>query len=277
MKISGRVLIINASDASAATGVQADLKTVTALGGYGSTVITALTVRSRDGAFDALATPPDFVRRQIKAAVEDIGCDVIFCGYLRDAEMVDAVADALEAYCPDAPLVLDPIMVLRDGRQVLDMDGLRHLKIRLLPRATVLTPNLREAELMAGMILHDIDERRHATAMLLTLGAKAVLLTGGVEAVDSPVVDLLATEEGVALLSSDYIASAHRGGVGSSLAAAVACGLAQGMELTAAVVRARRYVRQAMLAAPSFGGWSGPINHAVTVTPFSGDLPVIFS
>lgn len=277
MKISGRVLVVNASDASAATGAQADVKTITALGGYAATAITALTARSADGAFEVLPTPPEFVRRQIKAAVEDIGCDVIHCGFLRDAEMIDAVADALEAYCPDLPLVLDPIMVLRDGRQVLDIDGLRHLKIRLLPRATVLTPNLREAELMAGMSLHDIDERRHATLMLLTLGAKAVLLTGGVEAVNSPVVDLLATEEGVALLSSDYIKTNHRAGVGSSLAAAVACGLAQGVELTAAVVRARRYVRQAMLSAPDFGSISGPINHAVTVTPFSGDLPVTFS
>lgn len=272
MRLKGRVLVVAGSDSSAGTGVQADLKTIMALGGYAQTAITALTARDTQGTVESLPVPAAFVQRQMRLALQDIGADVIHCGMLHSAEMINAVADVIDELAPDLPLVLDPVMVLKDGRTVLDHDGLRHMKIRLLPLATVLTPNLREAEMLAGMQIRDIDERRHAATMLLTLGAKSVLLTGGHMLESEPVIDLLATEDSTMLLSSDYLGTRHTAGVGSTLSAGIAAGLAQGMSISDAVVRSRRFVQDAMAAAPGYGVARGPLNHAVGMIGYGSGL-----
>lgn len=270
--VKGRVLIVAGSDSSGGTGIQADLKTVTVLGGYAMTAITALTARDTQGVIETLPVPATFVQRQMRLALEDIGADVIMCGMLYDAASINAVADVIEELAPDTPLVLDPIMVAKSGRSLLDHEGLRHMKIRLLPRATILTPNLREAELLAGMEIADIDQRSHAASMMLTLGAKSVLLKGG-HGNENPVVDLLATEDATTILTNELIETRHTAGLGSSLSAAIAVSLAQGMDITSSVLRAREFVQRCLKAAPGFGLGTGPISHAITLEPFQVAQP----
>ncbi len=264
MQMKGRVLIVAGSDSSGGTGIQADIKTVTALGAYAMTAVTTLTARDTLGVVDIHPVPADFVQRQMRLAIADIGVDVIHIGMLHTAELVNAVADVIEEMAPDVPLVLDPVIVTKAGRSLLDQNGLRHLKIRLLPRATVLTPNLREAELLGGLEIPDFEARRHAAEMLLTLGAKAILLKGGYD-MDKVVIDLLATEDGIDQYMYDKIETRHLGGVGSTLSAGVATGIAQGLSIRDSVTRARAYLQEAILQAPGLGGGAGPINHAVTV------------
>lgn len=270
MQIKGRVLVVAGSDSSGCTGIQADIKTILALGGYAMSAVTAVTARDTLGIVDIHPIPPAFVQRQMRLALQDIGADVIHLGMLHNADLINAVADVIEELAPDAPIVLDPVAVTKTGRSLLDKEGMRHLKIRLLPRTTIITPNLREGELLAGMDIHTDEERHHAAQMMLTLGAKAVLLKGGHDDQD-PVVDLLATEEGgITEYSAPRLETRHMAGIGSTLSAAIACGMAQGLEVHRAVERGRGYLQACIKDAPGFGHGSGPINHGVTVESFLG-------
>jgi hydroxymethylpyrimidine/phosphomethylpyrimidine kinase len=268
MRINGRVLVVAGSDSTGGTGIQADIKTVTALGGYAMTAVTALTARDTQGTVDILPVPVEFVQRQMRMAISDIGVDVIHLGMLHSADMINGVTDVIEELAPGLPVVLDPIAVTKSGRSLLDQEGMRHLKIRLLPMATCITPNLREAELLAGMDINDLETRRHATMMMLTLGAKSVLLKGG-HGDEDPVIDLLATEDGITTLTYPRQSTRHVAGIGSTLSAAIACHLAQGRGIVDAVKQARGYVQECIRQAPGFGIGAGPVNHAVTVSPMS--------
>ncbi len=270
MQIKGRVLVVAGSDSSGCTGIQADLKTILALGGYAMSAVTAVTARDTHGVVDIHPIPPAFVQRQMRLALQDIGADVIHLGMLHNADLINAVSDVIEELAPDTPIVLDPVAVTKTGRSLLDKEGMRHLKIRLLPRTTIITPNLREGELLAGMTIHTDEERHHAAQMMLTLGARAVLLKGGHDDQD-PVVDLLATDEGaVTQYSAPRIESRHMAGIGSTLSAGIACGLAQGLSLHKSVERARAYLQAAIKEAPGYGHGTGPINHGITVSTLPG-------
>lgn len=270
MQIKGRVLVVAGSDSSGCTGIQADIKTILALGGYAMTAVTAVTARDTHGVVDIHPIPPAFVQRQMRLALQDIGADVIHLGMLHNADLINAVSDVIEELAPETPIVLDPVAVTKTGRSLLDKEGMRHLKIRLLPRTTIITPNLREGELLAGMDIHTDDERHHAAQMMLTLGARAVLLKGGHDDQD-PVVDLLATDQGgITEYSAPRLESRHMAGIGSTLSAAIACGMAQGLSLHKSVERGRAYVQAAIKDAPGYGHGTGPVNHGITVTPLSG-------
>jgi hydroxymethylpyrimidine/phosphomethylpyrimidine kinase len=188
-------------------------------------------------------------------------------GMLHDSPTIEAVCEEIAALAPGVPLVADPVMVAKGGHHLLRADAVETLKRRLLPLASVITPNLPEAEVLCGMPIRDIGAMRHAAEMLLTLGVPAVLLKGG--HLDGPVVtDLLATEAGVVeAFESPRIATRHTHGTGCTLASAIAAGLAQGLALREAVVRARAYVHAAIAAAPGYGGGHGPLDHAVTLDP----------
>ena len=263
--MKGRVLIIAGSDSGGGAGIQADIKAVTALDAFAMTAITALTAQNTLGVQGVHPVPVDFLRLQIRSVVDDLGVDAIKTGMLGDAATIDAVVDELTRL-PNVPVVIDPVMVAKGGYKLLADAAVDHLRRTLLPRATVLTPNLPEAELLTGMTIATEADMQRAARMLLSFGVPAVLLKGG--HLDSPdVVDLLATADGVQEFRSERLRTRHTHGTGCTLASAVAAGLAQGMTLADAVARARRYVFQAIATAPGFGAGHGPLNHAVTVDP----------
>jgi hydroxymethylpyrimidine/phosphomethylpyrimidine kinase len=262
----GRVLILAGSDSGGGAGIQADLKAVTALGGFAATAITALTAQNTLGVQGVMPVPPDFIRAQIRAVLSDIGADALKTGMLHDSATIDAVCDELAAHAPGVPLVADPVMVAKGGHRLLEREAVETLKRRLMPLAAVITPNLPEAEVLAGMEVRDEAQMHHAAEAMLTLGVPAVLLKGGHLEGDR-VVDLLATEAGIERFEGARIETRHTHGTGCTLASAIAAGLAQGLPLREAVLRARAYVRAAIETAPGIGGGHGPLNHGVTLDP----------
>jgi hydroxymethylpyrimidine/phosphomethylpyrimidine kinase len=262
--MQGRVLIIAGSDSGGGAGIQADIKTVTALGGYAATAITALTAQNTNGVHGVLEVPPAFVTQQIEVVLDDIGADVIKTGMLHRTDVLEAVAAALARAAPDVPLVVDPVMVAKGGASLLDEGSRAVLRLGLIPQATILTPNVPEAEILAEMAIADEDAMAAAGEKLLALGPKAVLMKGGHLPGDE-VVDLLLTAAGTRRYSSTRIESRHTHGTGCTLASALACGIAQGLTLAAAVERARNYVQQAIRSAPGLGQGHGPLNHGHTV------------
>jgi hydroxymethylpyrimidine/phosphomethylpyrimidine kinase len=265
--MNGRVLVVAGSDSGGGAGIQADIKSVTALGGFAMTAVTALTAQNTEGVFGVSEVAPDFVAKQIELTLTDIGADCIKTGMLHSAAMIDAVMDAIERHAPGTPLVADPVMVAKGGARLLKSDAVATLTRRLLLRATVLTPNLAEAQALTGMEIRDLDAMKHAAEMMLSLGAQAVLLKGG--HLEGDVVrDVLAGPEGLDVLEGERIESRHTHGTGCTLASAIATGIAQGMTVRHAVVRARAYVREAIASAPGYGRGHGPLNHAHTVVDF---------
>ena len=262
--MNGRVLVVAGSDSGGGAGIQADIKTVTALGGFAATAVTALTAQNTLGVFGVLPVEASFVRQQIDVVLTDIGADCVKTGMLANAEVIETLVEALEALAPHVPLVVDPIMVSSSGERLLDRNAVDTLKRALLVRTTVVTPNLPEAEALTGMAVRDIDDMRRAADMLLTLGVKAAVVKGG--HLDSDTVcDLVATETGGYTLSSPRIQTRHTHGTGCTLASGIATGLAQGMSLRAAIERARRYLVAALASAPGYGQGHGPLDHAHTV------------
>ena len=262
--MKGRVLIVAGSDSGGGAGIQADIKTVTALDGFAATALSALTAQNTVGVHAVHPVPLDFITRQIEVVMTDIGADVIKTGMLGSSDVIATVCAALERYAAGVPVVVDPVMVAKGGHPLLAAEAVDSLRRQLLPMATVITPNLPEAEALAGMTIASVADMRVAAAALLALGVPAVLLKGGHLPGDE-LVDLLATPDGVEAFSAPRIETRHTHGTGCTIASAVATGLAQGMTLRDAVVRARAYVRAAIASAPGLGAGHGPLNHAVTV------------
>ncbi len=264
MSAPPRILIVAGSDSGGGAGLQADLKTVLALGGYGMTAVTALTAQNTLGVHEVLPVPAAFVRRQMRVVLDDLGADAIKTGMLKDAGIIAAVADEL----PDAtPLVVDPVMIAKGGATLLVPDATDALKRLLLPRTSVLTPNLPEAEALLGTVIADVAAMRRAAEALLAFGPSAVLLKGGHLPGDM-VHDVLAERSGLRVFSAPRIESRHTHGTGCTLASALATGLGGGLALDEAVVRAREYVREAIRTAPGFGQGHGPLGHGHTVGHF---------
>lgn len=262
----GRVLICAGSDSGGGAGIQADIKSVTALGGYAATAVTALTAQNTLGVQDVMGVPPAFIRLQIRMVLEDLGADAIKTGMLADVATIEAVCDALAEYGAGIPLVADPVMVAKGGHRLLAEDAVATLAARLLPMAALITPNLPEAEALVGFPVVDVPGMYRAADALLRMGVRAVLVKGG--HLDGAVLtDVLATAEGSETFESPRIASTSTHGTGCTLASAIACGLAQGMTLREAVIRARAYVRAAMRAAPGLGQGHGPLGHGITMDP----------
>jgi hydroxymethylpyrimidine/phosphomethylpyrimidine kinase len=262
--MKGRVLIIAGSDSGGGAGIQADIKSVTALGAYAATGITALTAQNTLGVHGVHPVPLDFLRLQLECVLADIGADAIKTGMLADAATIELVAGVLSERAREVPLVVDPVMVAKGGHPLLAAEAVDALRRQLLPRAAVITPNLPEAGALSGMTIATVADMRVAAAALLALGVPAVLLKGG-HLPGEELVDLLATAEGIEAFSAPRIHTRNTHGTGCTTASALAAGLAQGMTLRDAVLRARAYVRAAISSAPGLGGGHGPLNHAVTV------------
>ena len=260
--IRGRVLAIAGSDSGGGAGIQADIKAITALGAYAATAITALTAQNTVGVHGIRIVPPDFIYQQIVVVLDDIGADAVKTGMLGDVATIETVADALARHAAGVPFVLDPVMVAKGGARLLDPGSVHALIRQLLPKATVITPNLPEAEVLSGRPIPDVAAMHDAAKALLDLGVPAVLLKGGHLPGDT-LVDLLATREGIEAFGAPRIDTRHTHGTGCTMASAIAAGLAQAMTLRDAVQRARDYVRAAIETAPGFGAGHGPLNHYV--------------
>jgi hydroxymethylpyrimidine/phosphomethylpyrimidine kinase len=268
--LPSRVLIVAGSDSGGGAGIQADIKTVTALGGYAATAVTALTAQDTLDVHEILEVPAAFVARQMEVVLADIGADAIKTGMLRSAPIIEAVADCLEARAASIPLVVDPVMVAKGGAELLEPSANQALKARLFLQASVITPNVREAEILLGLSINSVSDMSQAANTLLTLGPQAVLLKGGHLPGDT-VTDVLVSEDGTEVFDAPRIETSHTHGTGCTLASALATGLAQRLALRDAVVRARAFVQEALKRAPGLGAGHGPLDHTHTVRPFTGD------
>lgn len=258
----GRVLIIAGSDPSGGAGIQADLKSVTMLGAYGMTAITALTVQNTVGVTSVLPIVPGFVQQQIEACVSDIGADVIKVGMLSDSETIKIVEQSIADL--GAKLVLDPVMVATSGDRLLKQDAVQLLINRLIPKAYVITPNIPEAEVLTGMAISSPEDMERAGRKLQEMGAENVLMKGG-HLDDDELVDLLLSGDTVIKASSVRIDTRHTHGTGCTLASSLAARLSQGDDLKTAFLRAREFTRSAIKKAPGFGKGCGPLGHAWAV------------
>lgn len=245
--MTARILIIAGSDSGGGAGVQADIKTVTMLGGHAMTAITAITAQNTLGVRDVLPLPLAMVEAQFRAVVDDIGVDAVKIGMLGTPDLVGTVARLLESLPREVPVVFDPVMVATSG-DALSTDGTARAMQGILPLSALVTPNLPELEALGG-----------AEAILAE--APAVLVKGG-HAEDATIVDRLLTREGEAARWEDArIATTSTHGTGCTLASAIATGLGQGLPLAEAITRARRFVRAALRAAPGLGSGHGPMGH----------------
>ena len=259
--MKGRVLVVAGSDSGGGAGIQADIKTITALGAYAATAITALTAQNTEAVLGVVPVAPDFVRLQIEAVLRDIGADCIKTGMLHDAGIIAAVADCLAEKAPSVPLVVDPVMLATSGARLLDAAAVELLKERLIARATVLTPNIPEAEALLGRVIGGPDAMIAAAQALRALGAAVVVLKGG-HLAGASVRDVVVEGETRYVLESPRIETRHTHGTGCTLASAIATGIAQGMSMRAAIERAHAYVQRAIRTAPGFGKGHGPLNHS---------------
>ena len=263
--MKGRVLIIAGSDPSGGAGIQADIKTVTALGGYAATAITALTVQNTHGVTAVHPTPPEVTAAQIEAVMSDIGADAIKIGMIGDVATAEVIEAALKKYA-GVPVVLDPVLIATSGHALASDGVASFIRDRLAPLATIITPNTDEASALTGLPIVSRDDMIAVGAMLVKAGAGAALIKGGHMAGET-VEDALVTAEGERIYSNPRIETTSTHGTGCTLASAVAAGLAQEMALPAAVKRAIDYVHQAIATAPAYGAGAGPLNHA---HPFKG-------
>ncbi|OYX48195.1 MAG: bifunctional hydroxymethylpyrimidine kinase/phosphomethylpyrimidine kinase [Alphaproteobacteria bacterium 32-64-14] len=234
----GRVLIIAGSDSGGGAGIQADIKTVTALGGYAATAITAITIQNTQGVSGVVATPPKAVRAQMEAVLKDIGADVLKTGMR----------------------VIDPVMVATSGDVLLPQGAVDAVRRLMIPGATLVTPNAPEAEVLTGKAVDGLNGQRRAAEKLLNMGAKAALVKGGHVPGDE-IVDVLATQTGEHFFDGPRIETTSTHGTGCTLASGIAAGLARGLSLIDAIALSRAYLVKAIERAPGFGKGNGPIDH----------------
>ena len=263
-----RVLSIAGSDSGGGAGIQADLKTFSALGCFGMTAITAITAQNTLGVKGIHGVPAEMLQAQIDAVVQDIGVDAIKIGMLHAPEIVRVVADAIRRY-DIRKVVLEPVMVATSGDKLIHDETAEVLVRELFPLASVITPNLDEAGWLIGRKLHDVADMETAAQRLLEMGAKHVLLKGGHLPGDW-VVDLLAGQGGLRKeLGSQRIQTHNGHGTGCTLSSAIAAHMALGLELEQAVESARTYILGAIAAGAQVhtGKGHGPLNHGFAPLP----------
>ena len=253
-----RLLTIAGSDSGGGAGIQADLKTFAAHGGYGMSAITAVTAQNTRGVRGVVALPPEFVRSQIDAVLEDIGADAIKVGMLANAGIVEAVVAALGKR-RDIPLVVDPVMVAASGDELLDGDAVAAVRDRLLPLAHLATPNLPEAERLAGERASTLEGRARLARRLGDL-VPAVLLKGG-HADEDPMTDLLWDGRELHRFTHPRLRRRSTHGTGCTLSSAISARLGRGETLVAAVGGAIDWLHEAIARAEPQGGGAGPVDH----------------
>ena len=253
-----RVLTIAGSDSGGGAGIQADLKTIAALGGFGMSVITAITAQNTLGVQDVFEVPVEFIEKQFDSVAVDIGIDAAKTGMLCSAEIIRCVAKRIRRY-RIKKLVVDPVMVAKGGRSLL-AEGARETLIReLMPLAMVFTPNIPEAESITGLRITTMDNMKRAAVEIHKLGAHNVVIKGGHRRGDA--VDLLYDGRKFYTLHAPRIKTKHTHGTGCTFASAIATGLAQENSFLEAAAKAKAYVTEAIRFGIAIGGGQGPVNH----------------
>lgn len=252
-----RVLTVAGSDSGGGAGIQADLKTMLAFGVHGMSVLTAVTAQNSLGVQGAWELPVEAVRAQYRSVVDDIGVQAVKTGMLASAELVETVAELIGG--TDAPAVVDPVGVSKHGDSLLAEDALDSVRTKLLPVATVATPNLDEVAQLTGVRVESEDGMRRAAAALLSYGPQWALIKGGHLVGDA--VDFLTDGSEEHWLRAPRLDNRHTHGTGCTLASAIASGLAQGQSVPEAVAAAKEYVTGAITAGFALGGGIGPVDH----------------
>jgi hydroxymethylpyrimidine/phosphomethylpyrimidine kinase len=260
-----RALTIAGSDSGGAAGIQADLKTFMAFGVHGMSAITALTAQNTVGVQGIFEVPPEFVRKQIESVMTDIGVDAAKTGMLSNAEIVRTVAEAVRTFrIPN--LVVDPVMVAKSGDPLLSKDARQAIRDALLPLATVITPNVFEAEALLERRIEDLDAMRDAARDLKKCGCGWVVIKGATLGIGSQAVDVVCGDGEPLLLTSPKLESRNTNGTGCTFASAIAAGLAKGLSPPDAIRRAKEYITEAIRSGPPIGSGRGPANHLAGVT-----------
>ena len=263
MKKYNRVLTIAGSDSGGGAGIQADIKAISAMGCYAASAITAITVQNTLGVQAVHPVPLEILEGQIDAVLSDIGADAIKIGMLHSSEVVNLVADMLEKY-QIRNVVLDPVMVSTSGHRLIEEDAVEVIKTRLMPLARVITPNVPEAEILAGCSISSEDDFDEIARKLSGNTGISVLLKAGHLSGDSLVDYFYNAEDGtMTKLPSKRVHTRNTHGTGCTLSSAFAAALAKGEELTAAAVSAKKYIEQAIISGADYeiGGGHGPVNH----------------
>lgn len=257
------VLTIAGSDSGGGAGIQADIKAISAMGCYAASAITAITVQNTLGVQAVHPVPLDILRGQIDAVLSDIGADAVKIGMLHSSEVVILVAEMIEKY-GITNVVLDPVMVSTSGHRLIEEDAVEDIKSRLLPLARVITPNVPEAEILAGCKIAGEDEFEAIARRLSDNGNVSVLMKAGHLSGDS-LVDYLynAEDDTITRLQSKRVQTKNTHGTGCTLSSAFAAALAKGEGLTVAATSAKRYIEQAIISGADYeiGGGHGPVNH----------------
>ena len=255
-----RVLTVAGSDSGGGAGIQADLKTMLALGVHGMSVLTAVTAQNSLGVQGAWELPVEAVRAQYRSVVDDIGVQAVKTGMLASAELVEAVADLIAG--TDAPAVVDPVGVSKHGDPLLALSALDSVRTRLLPVATVATPNLDEVAQLTGLRVESESDMRRAARAVLAFGPRWVVIKGGhLAAGADQAVDLLTDGSQEHWLRAPRHDNRHTHGTGCTLASAIASQLAKGQSVPEAVAAAKEYVTGAIAAGFALGGGIGPVDH----------------
>jgi len=256
-----RVLTIAGSDSGGGAGIQADLKTMLALGVHGMSVIAAVTAQNSVGVQGYWELPADAVRAQLESVLGDIGVDAVKTGMLASPALVSTVAAALGSV--EVPVVVDPVGVSKHGDPLLEPAAVETLRNELLPRATIVTPNLYEVTQLTGVVVREEADLPVAAATLLALGPRWVLVKGGhlADSTSAEAVDLLTDGTTAAYLRAPRLDNRHTHGTGCTLASAIASYLARGLDMPAAVSAAKEYVTGAIAAAFPLGAGIGPVDH----------------
>jgi hydroxymethylpyrimidine/phosphomethylpyrimidine kinase len=256
-----RLLVVGGSDSGGGAGIQADIKTATALGVYAMTAVTAVTAQDTTGVRAIALMPPALVRAQMVACFADIGADAVKIGMLGSVEIALTVMDVLRKYAHSTSgIVLDTVLTSSSGTPLLDHAGIEILRQELIPISTLVTSNIPEAEILSGIACGDVEGMKRAGLALMESGSKAALVKGG-HGSSAVLTDVLIEAGRATEFSHPRQNTIHTHGTGCTYATAIACGVVQQMTLRGAIARAHEYVQAAITSAPGFGSGYGPLNH----------------
>ena len=253
-----RAMTIAGSDSGGGAGIQADLKAFAAMGVYGTSVLTAITAQNTLRVADVMEVPVSLIHSQIDAVLSDIGTDAVKTGMLASAEIVEAVADKVREHGL-SNLVVDPVMVAKSGDRLLREDAVDSLRTLLIPLARLVTPNIPEAEVLAGREIKNMDDSRDAAMDIVAMGAQAVVVKGG--HLEGPATDILYDGKEFRAYTFPRVSTTSTHGTGCTFASATAAGLAKGLPVREAVSQAKRYVTDTIRHAFPMGSGHGPLNH----------------
>ncbi len=259
-----KIMTIAGSDSGGGAGIQGDIKTISSLGGFATSAITAITAQNTLGVKSILNIPINMIEAQITAILEDIGTDAIKIGMLSNEKIILCITKIISMLNKKIPIVLDPVMVAKGGHRLLDTGAEKALINKLMPLCTIITPNIPEAEVITGTKINNVNDLELMGQSIIKMGINNVLMKGG-HLNSKNLIDILITKKNIEYFKSEKIITQNSHGTGCTLSSAIACGLGQELTLKESINRAHQYVYKTILNAPNIGKGNGPLNHLVKV------------